>query len=363
MPTSDPDSGYRKPKSWSQVREEASNQMLMPWYAAEWVFSWIAYALRRWALVDVLRLVAHFTVIVAVVSYFAGADDRQRETRYQAWQVINLAQGKPGSGGRRAALQELNEEGASLRGVDVRYAVLDGLNLPNSRLVASTFDSASLTRSDFRHADLGGASFKDATLSFSLFDGSNARGADFRRARLQEASMPDMWLKRADLDSTFGYQLDLSGSTLDNVEAENAMFQNANLDSVEASESNFRGAELIGVGLRRADLHDAIFADSRLKWSDLYRANLSNADLRGVTLEATDLRFANLDAVQNWRDIRSLQLANLYGVKNAPDGFVRWAVDSMDAVEVADFQRWREMVKGHLGDYMFDYTAFSEPDY
>lgn len=361
MSTNDSNPRSRPPRAWSQVREQTRHWLLLPWYGAEWVFDWTAYVLRHWKLVDVLRHLTHFTVLVAAISYFANADDRSREKRYQAWQVINLAQGKPGSGGRRAALEELNDEGVSLRGVNVGQAVLDGLSLGGGKLAVSIFDSASLIRSDFQRADLRRASFRNAILSFSNFDGSVARRANFTNARFQQASMRNASLSNARLDSTYGFQFVLTGSTLNEVQAEAAMFQNAHLDSVSAAASNFVNAELIGVDLRRADLHDANLSGSRLKWSDLYRANLANTDLSGVTLQAADLRFSHLESIKNWRDIRSLQLANLYGVSDAPDGFVKWAVDSMDAVKIADYDEWRKMVRGLVGDYLFDYTAFSQP--
>src|SRR3984957_20259912 len=51
----------------------------------------------------------------------------------QAWQVINTAQGKGGSGGRLEALQELNVDRIPLVGVDVSGAFLQGATLANAR--------------------------------------------------------------------------------------------------------------------------------------------------------------------------------------------------------------------------------------
>ena len=55
----------------------------------------------------------------------------------------------------------------------------------------------------------------------------------------------------------------------------------------------------------------------------IHRPRLENADLRGV----------NLQGVQ-WKDIKSIEKANIHAVRNAPDGFVAWAIQHK-AVSVA----------------------------
>ena len=52
--------------------------------------------------------------------------DRIKQKHYQAWQVINSAQGKGGSSGRIDALEELHQDGVLLVGVDVSDAFLQG---------------------------------------------------------------------------------------------------------------------------------------------------------------------------------------------------------------------------------------------
>jgi uncharacterized protein YjbI with pentapeptide repeats len=58
--------------------------------------------------------------------------------------------------------------------------------------------------------------------------------------------------------------------------------------------------------------------------ADLTGANLSGADLTDASLENTDLRRTDLQAL-TWKGLRSIKGANLYGVQNAPDGFLSWA--------------------------------------
>jgi uncharacterized protein YjbI with pentapeptide repeats len=206
----------------------------------EWIWEWAAFALSKWAFLEVLEYLGTFSVLVAVIFYFSEAGDRVKLRHYQAWQVINTAQGKGGSGGRIDALQELNEDGVPLVGVDVSSAFLQGLRLPHASLLRSDFSSA-----DVRNGDL---SFCDLTL--------------------------------------------------------------ANLNSVN---------------LRNARLDHARLAEANLTDSDLTGASLVGADLSRSTLAETDLRNADLrDA--NWKDIGNIQGANIAGARNAPPGFVEWAL-------------------------------------
>jgi len=240
-----------RPSPWN-VRRQASRQWpaLLVWI--EWVWEWAAYALSNWAFLEVLEYLGTFSVLVAVIFYFSEAGDRVKVRHYQAWQVINTAQGKGGSGGRIEALQELNEDHVPLVGIDVSSAFLQGVRLRRANLLRSDFSSA-----DVRNGDLS-----DANLTLSNLDSINLRDADLDHARLVEADLKD---------------------------------------------SDLTGASLVGV------------------------------DLSGATLDDADLRNTNLQDAK-WQQIRSIKGANLAGVKNAPVGFVNWAlkngaVDRLDAQE------------------------------
>jgi len=209
-------------------------------WAIEWFWEWIAYILSNWSFLEVLEYLGSFSILIAVVFYFSESGDRLKQKHYQAWQVINTAQGKGGSGGRLEALQELNADGVPLVGVDVSGAFLQGIHLERARLLRSNFNAA-----DLRDSDFAGADFSDADLRFANFRQSNLRNASFQRASLKDA--------------------------------------------------------------------------------DLWGTDLDNADLSGATLTNTDLRFANLANIR-WRGARALKNANVFGVKNAPNGFVSWAL-------------------------------------
>src|ERR1700741_4710735 len=76
------------------------------------------------------------------IFYFSESGNRIKQKHYQAWQVINTAQGKGGSGGRIEALEELNADGVPLVGVDVSSAFLQGLTLERANLLRADFSSA-----------------------------------------------------------------------------------------------------------------------------------------------------------------------------------------------------------------------------
>lgn len=210
-----------------------------PFWFVEWIFEWLSYGLSHWAFLEVLEYLGSFGVLIAVIFYFAESGDRQKQKHYQAWQVINTAQGKGGNGGRVEALQELNADGISLIGVDVASAFLHGVHLEKARAARANFSSVDARNSNFR-------------------------GADFSNGSLASGNFRDSDLRETDLSGTLLTDADFSGARLG-------------------------GADLSGATLDDADLH--------------------NADIRDI----------------RWRQIRSIRKANLFGVKNAPEGFLAWA--------------------------------------
>jgi hypothetical protein len=230
----------RRPERWALVKTGLKHRWMVPFRAFEWLWEWIAYGLSRWSFLEVLEYLGSFSVLIGVIFYFSESGDRIKQRHYQAWQVINTAQGKGGSGGRIEALQELNEDKIPLVGVDVSSAFLQGIRL----------EHANLLRADMSGADLRGSNFTDANLTFADIHDANFRGAIL----------------------------------------ENTLLSSADL----------KGADLVGSSLKGADL--------------------SQVDLTGADLRSSDLAFAK------WRQIRSVKGANIAGVKDAPEGFVQWAL-------------------------------------
>jgi hypothetical protein len=222
-----------RPPSWSQYKENRSALALL-FLALEWLLEWSAYYLSRWALLEVLEYLSILSVLFAVIFYFAESGDRQKQKHYQAWQVINTAQGKGGSGGRIEALQELNLDHVPLVGVNAAGAFLQGIQLRGANL--------------FR-ADLEGADLRDANLQAVDLEYANLRGANFRQANLSGAKLGDAVLADADLVNADLRGADLRGTNLDNADLRNANLQGVVWKGIRSiARANVRGVRKAGDG-------------------------------------------------------------------------------------------------------------------
>src|SRR5271170_774802 len=132
------------PPSWAEFKARAPYRCLVPLYRATWAADWAAYMLGKWPMVELLEYLGSFSILFAAIFYFAGASDRLKQKHYQAWQVINTAEGKGGNGGRIDALQELNDDRVSLIGVNVAGAYLEGVRLEHAEARRADFGSADL---------------------------------------------------------------------------------------------------------------------------------------------------------------------------------------------------------------------------
>jgi hypothetical protein len=231
-----------RPVPWSERKARTRHRWLIPLFAVDWAWEWLAFLLSNWSFLEVLEYLGSFSILIGVIFWFSESGDRIQQRHYQAWQVINTAQGKGGNGGRIEALEELNADRITLTGVDVSSAFLQGLRLPRARLMRANLSSADLRDSDLDHADLAWA---------------NLNGANFRNADLQ-----------------------------------NAVFDHATL--------------------RDCDLAGASLAGAHLDQADLTNSDLRGADLRGLA----------------WQGLAGAVQANIAGVKNAPEGFVAWALQN-----------------------------------
>lgn len=208
-----------KPAPWKQWRTRVRYAWVLPFAAIEYAMEFVAYALSNWRFLEVLDYLSRFGVLVAVVFYFMESGDRLKQKHYQAWQVINSAEGKGGNGGRIDALEELNADDVSLVGVNLSAAFLVGVHLPKAKLARANFDAA-----DARNADLHGATVVNASL----------QSANLRDARLQETSFAGSVLDEADLTGANLTDADLSGVSLEGTDLRNANLQGATWNSLQS---------------------------------------------------------------------------------------------------------------------------------
>jgi hypothetical protein len=229
-----------RPAPWQERKARVRHHWLRPFLAIDWVWEWFAYFLSNWAFLEVLEYLGSFSLLIGVIFWFAESGARVQQRHYQAWQVINTAQGKGGSGGRIEALEELNADHVALTGVDVSGAFLQTVRLAHAELMRANMSAADLRDSDLKFSDLTWAELRSAN------------------------------------------------------------FRNANLGHARFDHADLRDSDLSGADLSSADLDEA----------DLSNADLHDADLRGVS----------------WQRLAAIHEANIAGVKNAPDGFVAWAL-------------------------------------
>ncbi|MFZ0515623.1 MAG: pentapeptide repeat-containing protein [Acidobacteriaceae bacterium] len=201
-----------RPKPWREHCQNKSPRWAYPFRTSNWALEWVAWCLGGWVLLEVLEYLSTFSVLVAVILYFSESGARVQQRHYQAWQVINTAQGKGGNGGRIDAMQELNHDGVSLVGIQasdnaflfgihLKGAQLDRCDLDSSDLRNSVFDRASMTFCNLDSANFRGASLVNADLTDSDFSDSDLTGANLSHANLSRVDLSRADLRDADLNA------------------------------------------------------------------------------------------------------------------------------------------------------------------
>lgn len=160
---------------------------------------------------NLARVVELAAFLFGAYQFWAGRRERRAsdaentrrqiiDANYQAWQVINSAQGKGGSGGRIEALGDLLRNGVSLAGIRLDDAWLEGVQLPAAVLVRGSCLRTNLTRANLSGANLEGADLRSAELV-----GANLSGANLRGANLSDARLSGTILDGADLTDVTGW--------------------------------------------------------------------------------------------------------------------------------------------------------------
>jgi len=154
------------------------------------------------------------------------------------------------------------------------------------------------------------------------------------------------WLIEGDVEKwnkwrkkNYGIPIDLGGIN----------FQETNLikvdfRGVDLKGAIFRNANLSNAILRGVDLSNAVLSDANFHDTDLRYANLENVYLSGVNLSGANLFCANLSVIKYWKIVADLNLTNIYGVKNPPEGFIEFA-KAKGAVEIEDHEEWLKLIE------------------
>jgi molybdenum ABC transporter molybdate-binding protein len=202
----------RPPESWAEYRKTISYRVTVPFFFFEWLSDWGAFLLSRWSALEMLEYAGSLSILIGVIFYFLGANDRLEQKHYQAWQVINTAEGKGGSGGRIDALQELNADGVPLVGVETRDAFLQGIKLPRANLQRAVMSSC-----DMRGAMLDGANLAAAEFVYTNFRGASVQNCDMTDSNFTDADLHDSNLSSSNFSNTKLDRADLGNANLDNI--------------------------------------------------------------------------------------------------------------------------------------------------
>jgi len=124
--------------------------------------------------------------------------------------------------------------------------------------------------------------------------------------------------------------VDVSSAFLQGIQLPKAKLLRANFGSADVRNSNLESADLsyaslTGANFRQSDLRHVSLTSANLTDGDFCGAQFAGSDLSDAALDGADLGNADLGAIQ-WQKIKSVQKANLAGVKNPPEGFLAWAL-------------------------------------
>jgi hypothetical protein len=226
----------KRPESWKEYKESVKPRWALGFHALEWGWHWIAYYLDRWVFLEVLESLGTFSVLIAVIFYFSESGDRKKQKHYQAWQVINTAQGKGGSGGRIEALEELNRDRVALTGINAASAFLRGVRIRKGKLLRCNLEACDLRNSDFSGSDMQFADLKSANFREANLSNADLRYADLQEADLNSANLRTAYLTGAKLADADLRNADLSGVRWQNIES----ISKANIYGVRNIGSDFR---------------------------------------------------------------------------------------------------------------------------
>ena len=202
-------------------------------------------------LAEILEGADALSLVVALVLFIKEAPDRRKQFHYQAWSTVDAAHSVKVSYARILALQDLNEDGVSLRGLDSSGAELIDINLSRANLSESKLSESDLSNANLSHANLNNANLSQAKLS-----GANLSHANLSFARLSQVNLSNANLSDANLICA-----DLSNANMSGVNLKNASLSGANLNSAYLSGANLKGAQVSISDLSGALLEGAIMPD------------------------------------------------------------------------------------------------------
>jgi uncharacterized protein YjbI with pentapeptide repeats/hemoglobin-like flavoprotein len=246
---------------FNQVFKQISHKLIDAfWIAPTWLIAIVAAVLFTIVVVivddnsvlgEALGAADSVSLVVALVLFIKETPDRRKQFHYQAWSTVDAAHNVKVSYARILALQDLNEDGVSLRGLDASGAELVDINLSQANL-----SKANLMESDLTNANLSYANLDNANLSQAKLSGANLSSAKLGFANLTQANLNSANLSHANLICA-----DLSNANLNGANLKDANLSGANLERAYLNGANLKNTKVSNAELSSAFLEGAIMSD------------------------------------------------------------------------------------------------------
>lgn len=254
----------KKPFLWNKIKPRLKKNIFAPFLLLEWGLEWTVFYLKKWALVDILDIAAKFTILVAVVGYLFGAENRKKEQISQNWLVLTNAKQLGGGAMGIDALNNLVKLGAPINGIDLNNLYLEGVflentvlrkvNLSESKLAKANLNGTSFKEADLRGIDLRGAEIMNVTFDSTNLASGDLRGTNLKKCSFRNSSLKGVNLRNADLRGVRFYNTDLMELELNwskvssvdwlenlmdsNNEGDSIVYQNYNIDPKSQLDEN-----------------------------------------------------------------------------------------------------------------------------
>ncbi|HBB33943.1 MAG TPA: LacI family transcriptional regulator [Cyanobacteria bacterium UBA8803] len=249
--------------------------------------------LQEVAIVRFAIVIGEATLLLAMLSFFTEAPQRQQQAINEAQEIIRTRIGQKYSQARIEAIMNLNAYCVSLSGMSAPKAALAGIELNKC------------DRFQFSHK-----AFAQWPPQFFTYEGINLSHADLAGANLEESNLAGANLAGANLEGANLEGANLAGANLEGANLAGANLQRTNLQGVNFHIAHLQRANLSRANLNRANLLKTDLTDATLLWTtlqnaNLYRTNLTRANLSRANFQGADLYKANLQgALLRHADLR-----------------------------------------------------------
>ena len=192
---------------------------------------------------------------------------------------------------------------------------LENIDLTNSYLALSNFESAYLKNANFTSANLNSVNFHKTILELAQFTKADVEEAYLVKTNLTGANLAGANLARANLTSANLVCANLAGADL-----KEANLKDANLKETDCTSANLKGAKLIRADLTRAYLRESNFTGAYLKGTYLARKDFENTNHTGAyyaeacfDIEPTPIPYSEKCAEQ---DLDLIDLLKSFGISD-----------------------------------------------